>query len=61
VASPTNGTWKNAIEVPGPGTLLAGRFGSQALVSCATAGNRAAVRSDTDASGHTQAFVASQA
>jgi hypothetical protein len=60
VASETNGTWKTAIEIPGSGTLPAGRFGSQALVSCATAGNCAAGLTYTSDIGPQQAFVASE-
>jgi hypothetical protein len=59
VTSETNGTWKNAIEVPGSGTLPAGRFGSQALVSCATAGNCAVGLTYTGDFNRQQAFVAS--
>jgi hypothetical protein len=61
VASQTNGTWKKAIQVPGSGTLNAGRFGSRASVSCASAGNCAAGLTYTDDIGRQQAFVASQA
>ena len=60
VASETAGTWRTAIEVPGSRTLPAGRFGSDALVSCATAGNCAAGLTYTDAIGTQQAFVVSQ-
>jgi hypothetical protein len=60
VASETNGTWKRAIEVPGSGTLPAGRFGNATLVSCATAGNCAAGLTYTDDLGTQQAFVASE-
>jgi hypothetical protein len=61
VASEANGTWGNAIEIPGLGTLNAGGNASVTSVSCGAAGNCAAVGSYTDGSGHTQAFVASQA
>jgi hypothetical protein len=60
VASETAGTWRVAIEVPGSRTLPAGRFGSESLVSCATAGNCAAGLTYTDNIGTQQAFVASQ-
>jgi len=60
VARETNGTWKQAIQVPGSGTLPAGRFGSDALVSCATAGNCAVGLTYTDDLGTQQAFVVSQ-
>jgi hypothetical protein len=39
VASEINGTWRKAIEVPGSATLFSDKFGSNSLVSCATAGN----------------------
>jgi len=60
VASEMAGTWRTAIEVPGSRTLPAGRFGSDSLVSCATAGNCAAGLTYTDDIGTHQAFVASQ-
>jgi hypothetical protein len=60
VAGETNGTWKKAIQMPGSSTLPAGRFGSQALVSCASAGNCAAGLTYTDDLGTQQAFVASE-
>jgi len=60
VASETDGTWRHAIEVPGSRTLPAGRFGSKALVSCATAGNCAAGLTYTGDIGTQQAFVASE-
>jgi hypothetical protein len=60
VASETNGTFRKAIEVLGSGTLNAGRFGSGALVSCASAGNCAAGLTYTDDVGVQQAFVVSQ-
>ena len=59
-ASETNGTWKAAIEIPGSGTLPAGRFGSQALVSCATAAQLPAVLTYTSDLGPQQAFAASE-
>jgi hypothetical protein len=60
VASETAGTWRTAIEVPGSRTLPAGRFGSDALVSCATGGNCAAGLTYTADTGAQQAFVASE-
>jgi hypothetical protein len=60
VASETNGTWRNAIEIPGSGALPAGRFGSNTLVSCATAGNCAAGLTYTAETSPRQAFVASE-
>src|SRR5712692_7278956 len=61
VASETNGTWGNAIEIPGLATLNAGGNAAVTSVSCGAAGNCAVVGSYTDGSGHTQAFVVSQA
>jgi hypothetical protein len=61
VASETNGAWGNAIGIPGLGTLNAGGNAAITSVSCGAAGNCAAVGSYTDGSGHTQAFVVSQA
>ena len=63
VASEVNGTWRTAIEVPGTAALNSGKnVGASAdSVSCRSAGNCAAVGSYTDASGHQQAFVASEA
>jgi len=60
VASETNGTWSNAIEVPGSGALPAGRFGSDTTVSCGAAGNCAAGLTYTSDIGPQQAFVASE-
>src|SRR5215467_11625314 len=56
----TNGTWKKAIEVPGSGTLDAGGSAEVESVSCASAGNCAAIGVYSGGSG-TQAFVASEA
>src|SRR5215813_13888503 len=60
VASQTNGTWGQAIRVPGTGGLNKGGAISPALVSCASAGNCAAVGDYVDGRGHVQVFVASQ-
>jgi len=59
VVSQTNGTWGNAIQVPGSGTLNAGDA-KVTSVSCRPAGRCAAGGTYTDASGHTQAFVVNQ-
>ena len=59
VVSQTNGTWGNAIQVPGSGTLNAGDA-KVTSVSCRSAGNCAAGGTYHDASGHTQAFVVNQ-
>jgi hypothetical protein len=61
VASETNGTWANAIQIPGSATLNAGRFAAAVAVSCATAGNCAAGLTYTSDTGPQQAFVASEA
>src|SRR6266852_4641285 len=55
------GTWGTAMEVPGLGSLNQGGNAQLASVSCASAGNCAAGGFYTDGSGHTQAFVVSQA
>jgi hypothetical protein len=60
VVSETNGTWGNAIQVPGAGTLNAGGFANVTSVSCATAGNCAAGGAYADGAGHQQAFVVSE-
>src|SRR5215510_3638703 len=60
VVSQTNGTWGQAIRVPGTGGLNKGGAISPALVSCASAGNCAAVGDYVDGRGHVQVFVASQ-
>ena len=66
VASEVNGTWHNAIEVPGTAALNAGASADNDgawvnSVSCGSAGNCAAGGFYTDASGGQQAFVASEA
>ena len=60
VVSQVNSTWGTAVEVPGTGTLNAGGSAQVDSVSCASPGNCGAGGSYTDASGNTQAFVASQ-
>ncbi len=57
VADKTNGTWGNAIEVPGLATLSVGVSASVRSVSCATAGNCAAAGGYRDGSGNNQAWV----
>src|SRR5260221_6822161 len=61
VASEVDGTWGNAVEIPGLATLNAGGSASITSLSCAAEGNCAAVGNYRDSSGHTQVFVASQA
>ena len=60
MVSETNGSWGNAIEVPGSGTLNAGGAADVTSVSCRSAGTCAAGGIYHDASGHTQAFVVNQ-
>lgn len=54
------GTWRNAIEVPGVGSLNTGGDARITSVSCATAGSCAVGGSYTDGAGRAQAFVVSQ-
>ena len=61
VVSQHNGTWNHAEEVPGTAALNAGGDTVTSSVSCASAGNRSAVGSYKDRSGHHQAFIAIQA
>ena len=58
VVSETNGTWGNAIEVPGTAALNSFGKAGVTSVSCGAAGDCAAVGSYTDGSRHNQAFVA---
>ncbi len=60
VVGEKNGVWSKAIQVPGLGALNTGGFARAGNVSCAPAGNCAAVGSYTDASGHHQGFVVSE-
>ena len=60
VVSKTNGTWGNAIEVPGLGTLNTRGNARVESVSCGSAGNCAAGGFYTDYFGYIQAFVVSQ-
>jgi len=61
VASDANGAWHTAIEVPGTAALNKGGDAAVSSVSCASAGNCAAVGHYRDGSGHHQAFVATDA
>jgi len=61
VASETNGTWHAAIEVPGTAALNRRGGAGVSSVSCASAGNCAAVGGYKDSSRHHQAFVAAEA
>ena len=56
VVDETNGSWGNAIEVPGTATLNSGGYAEVDSVSCATAGNCAAGGDYIDGAG-AEAFV----
>ena len=60
VVSEVNGTWGNAIEVPGIAALNAGDNAQINSVSCASAGNCTAGGSYTEGSAHWQAFAVSE-
>jgi hypothetical protein len=60
VVNEVNGTWQNAIELPGTAALNKGGDAYFDSVSCASAGNCSAGGFYTDGSGHAQAFVARQ-
>jgi len=61
VAVRRNGRWRQAIEVPGLGTLNTGGSAGVSSVSCASAGNCSAGGNyAADSQGHTQAFVVSE-
>lgn len=59
VTDETNGSWGNATEVPGSGSLNSGGAASVTAVSCPTAGNCAAGGNYTGGSGG-EAFVADE-
>ncbi len=61
VVSQVNGAWGTAIEVPGTAALNRGVDAALNSVSCGAAGNCSAGGFYTDSSGHSQAFVVSQA
>jgi hypothetical protein len=63
VADEVNGTWDDAIEVPGTAALNAGVSlipGLTTSVSCGSAGNCSAAGQYVDKSGNSQAFVADE-
>jgi hypothetical protein len=60
VANEVNGTWRNAMEVPGTETLNADGGAAIQSVSCASAGNCSAGGSYEDSSGHYQALVVTE-
>ena len=61
VVSQVRGTWGTADEVPGTATLNTGGNAVINSLSCGSAGNCSAAGSYTDRTGHSQAFVVSQA
>src|SRR6266568_505389 len=61
VVSEAGGRWRRAIEVPGTAALNKGGDAAIDSVSCAAAGSCAAGGFYIDGSGHTQAFVVSEA
>ena len=60
MVSETNGSWGNAVEVPGTATLNSGGNAKVDSVSCAAAGACAAGGYYKDGSGNHQAFVVSE-
>jgi len=61
VVSEVNGTWHNAVKVPGIATLNRGGDAQVSSVSCGSAGNCSALGSYTDRSKRYQVFVVSKA
>jgi hypothetical protein len=60
VASEVNGTWKNALEVPGTSVLNTGGEADITSVSCASAGNCAAFGDYRNGTHHSEAFTVSE-
>ena len=60
VVSETNGSWGDAVGVPGTATLNSGGYAQVTSVSCGEAGDCAAGGFYVDADGHHQAFVADE-
>jgi len=60
VVNEVNGTWQDAIEVPGSAELNAAGYAEAYSVSCASAGNCSAGGSYWDDSAHLQAFVVNE-
>jgi cytochrome c551/c552 len=60
VVTETNGSWGDAVEVPGTATLNSGGYADVTSVSCGAVGACAAVGRYRDGSGHDQAFVAGE-
>ena len=61
MVSKANGTWGQAIEIPGLAALNVRGDAAVRSVSCGAAGNCAAGGTYTDRAGRTQAFVVSRA
>jgi hypothetical protein len=61
VVSERNGVWRDALEVPGLGSLNAGDNAEVLSVSCPSAGNCGAAGSYNDIPGHFEGFVVGQA
>lgn len=59
-ATEVSGKWRNAIELPGTGTLNKGSDAFIYSVACASAGNCSAGGFYKDSGGHIQAFVANE-
>ena len=60
VANEKNGTWNNALELPGLAALNKGGGAGASGVSCASAGNCAATGNAGNATGHQQVWVADE-
>jgi hypothetical protein len=60
VIDEVNGTWQNAQQIPGTGTLNAGQDAFIGELSCPSPGNCSAGGTYVDASNHEQAFVVSE-
>ncbi len=60
VVTEKNGSWGNAIQMPGLASLNAGGTAFPVALSCGSPGNCAAGGSYRDAAGHTQAFLVTQ-
>jgi hypothetical protein len=60
LADETNGTWDDALEVPGTAALNSGGNGGLYTTSCASTGNCAAAGAYRDSAGNVQAFVVNE-
>ena len=61
VVNEANGTWGNAIEIPGLATLNVGTEAASPQIWCSSNGNCSASGTYTDAANHEQVFVADDA